>query len=301
MFILKTVHDTIRIPASLLAGSTIEAIHNEIDQKYPNRILMDVGLVIGRYGDCLRIGNGVCVAGDGGSHHECTFRLIVFRPFVEEVLLGTIVKSTSEGVVVSMGFFTDIFIPAYWMLNPSKYVESSGLWVWNPQYDDEEEEEDDKEVGIKKEQEKDGNGETTNGNNGEIKSNGDQEAEDDNEGYEMNVGDEIRFKVKSINFTRITNTAKGTQATMTTTAHLPPTSASSGSDPSGDSSRRPVRQRSSSVGIDESKALPPAMHMVASICEDGLGLTSWWQNEGDGDDDEEEGDDDQMNTDDVDP
>ena len=109
----------------------------------------------------------------------------------------------------------------------------------------------------------------------------------------MNICDEIRFKVKSINFTQITNTAKGMQATMTTTAHLPSSSSAvpTGGPPNGDELQRPVRQRSSSVGIDESKDLPPVMHIVASICEDGLGLTSWWekQDSDEDDDDEEEG------------
>lgn len=117
----------------------LKAIHREIDTKYPNRILMDTGLVISRYGDCLHVDHGVCVPSDGGSHHECSFRLIVFRPFVEEVVLGKLLKSTPEGVQVSLGFFSDIFIPAYWMLNPSRYEKKSGLWVWTPQYDDEEE------------------------------------------------------------------------------------------------------------------------------------------------------------------
>lgn len=280
MFTLETVQDVIRIPPHLLATPTLQgkiaertvlplspyclfvlhfgkAIHREIDTKYPNRILMDTGLVIARYGDCLRVDHGVCIPGEGGAHHECSFCLIVFRPFVEEVVLGKVLKSTPEGVQVSLGFFSDIFIPAYWMLNPSRYEEKSGLWVWTPQYDDEEEERGD--------------------------TNGDGESENH---YEMYLGAEIRFKVKSINFAQITNTAKGKMATMTTTSHMP-LSSSSGKPPdlSSDTSR-PVRQRSSSVGIDESEDLPASMHIVGSICEDGLGLTEWWKNDGG----EEEGD-----------
>ena len=130
MFILTTIVDRIRIPANMLNLPTLTALHSEIDRKYPNRVLMNVGLVVCRYGKCLKITNGACVPGDGGTHHECLFRLVVFRPFVEEVCLGTIVKSTPEGIQVSLGqFYHDIFIPAYWMLRPSKYNEKLGLWV----------------------------------------------------------------------------------------------------------------------------------------------------------------------------
>ena len=260
MFILRTVHDMIRIPPHLLAVPTVQAIHREIDKKYPNRVLMDVGLVIGRYGDdtddddddCfLQVGHGVCVAGDGGSHHECSFRLILFRPFVEEVVLGRILKSTPEGIQVTLGFFSDIMIPAYWMLNPSRYEPATGLWVWTPHYEDDDDDDDQ-----------------------------DDNDKQDDVRYEMFLGSEIRFKVKSINFAQITNTAKGMQATMTTTAHMPPAALPD------DNHDRPVRQRSSSVGIDESDNLPPSMHIVASICDDGLGLTSWWK----GDDEVPQGD-----------
>ena len=68
---------------------------------------------------------------------------------------------------------------------------------------------------------------------------------------------------------------------MTTTSHMPMTSSSTPGGSSGTSDAasldlsRPVRKRSSSVGI-ESENLPASMHIVASICEDGLGLSSWW-------------------------
>jgi hypothetical protein len=51
---------------------------------------------------------------------------------------------------------------------------------------------------------------------------------------------------------------------------------------------RPVRKRSTSVDLSESSQIPASMHIVASICEDGLGLTSWWTSGDDDDDDAEE-------------
>lgn len=250
MFVVTTVKDTIRIPPHLLPIPTMQAINNEIDQKYPNRLLMEVGLVICRYGDCVKISNGVCVAGDGGSHHECVFQLVVFRPFVEEVCVGKIEKSSKEGIQVSLGFFDDIFIPAYWMLNPSKYEEERGLWVWTPKYDEEEE------------------------TVAKVKQEGESIEKEQEDRYEMELGSQIRFKVKSINFTQITKTAKGMQATTSTTAQQK--SSFGTSENTEDVPQFSVRRRSSSVGLDEGQAPPATMHIVGSICEDGLGLTSWW-------------------------
>lgn len=229
MFILTTVVDTVRIPPSMLAQPTLVSVHSEMDKKYPNRVLMDCGLVVCRYGDALEVGDRVLVAGDGGAHHEIICRWLVFRPFVEEVCLGYVSKSSRDGISVTMGFFEDIFIPAYWMLRPSQFEEETGLWVWTPNYGDDEEEP---------------------------------------ERFDMDLGAEIRFKVKSINFTRVTNTAKGVQATTTTTSQSIQTPREQ---------QGLVRKRSTSVDISDSTTDAPAsMHIVASICEDGLGLTSWW-------------------------
>lgn len=304
MFVVVTLVDTIRIPAKNLKLPTLVALHNEIDLKYPNRVLMDTGLVISRYKQILKISNGLCVPGDGGCHHECLFRLIVFRPFVEEVCTGTIMKSTPEGVQVSLGFFQDIFIPAYWMLRPSEYDEKAGLWVWTPDYgedgDDEEGDEgesagkdknspstDDNNAAV----EQDGTADTAKIKTEEMETEETEEADDDDEEdggrWEMDIGAEIRFKVKSIQFTQVTNTAKGMQATTTTTDHSINIPASEQEDAT---TERPqiLRKRSTSVDLSECQDIPAAMQIVASICEDGLGLTSWWSSGGDDNEEEEE-------------
>lgn len=255
MFVLTTIVDTVRIPPPLLAQPTLVSVHREMDAKYPNRVIMDQGLVICRFGDA-QVGDGVCVAGDGGAHHQVLARLVIFRPFVDEVCIGTVAKSNAEGLQVTMRFFDDVFIPAYWMLRPSHYEAGTGLWVWTPNYGD----------AVKSEQEND---------EGENR-------------FEMEIGAEIRFKVKSINFTRVINTAKGVQATTTTTSQSQPTmerSLSVGSESSVP--ERPVRKRSASVDLTESAELPASMHVVASICEDGLGLISWWTTGEDENEDDE--------------
>eukprot|EP00978_Attheya_sp_CCMP212_P013589 scaffold34129_cov51-Attheya_sp.AAC.1 len=105
----------------------------------------------------------------------------------------------------------------------------------------------------------------------------------------MEIGSEIRFKVKAIHFTRVTNTAKGVQATTTTTAQSAPQSdrarALSVGSADGEQS---VRKRSSSFDLSDSQKFPASMQIVASICEDGLGLTSWWASQNEEEEVEEE-------------
>lgn len=299
MFVLAMISDTIRVPPTLLNQPTLTSITAEIEKRYPNRIIVDVGLVVTLYNEVLSIGDGILACGDGGAHHECVFRLVVFRPFVEEVLVGTVEESNEEGIRVSVGgFFDDVFIPAYWMLNPSKYDEATGLWVWTPTYDDEEEEED----AVK--DEGGGDGTEKDADNAAENDGDDTEKEAGNQ-FDIDIGSEIRFKVKAVNFTRITTTMKGVQATTTTTTHMSKldmdralsgnaksaAAATNGSGGGGDTESEllegGVRRRSSSADLSDTPHRPAPMQIVGSICEDGLGLTSWWN--GEAEEEEEEG------------
>lgn len=300
MFVLTLIADSIRIPPPLLSQPTLTSVQTEIEKRYPNKIIIDVGLILCPYGPPLEIGDGVLVPGDGGAHHQVLFQCVVFRPFVEEVLVGTVSECNEEGLSVSIGgFFDQVFIPAYWMLNPSHYDADVGVWVWTPSYDDDENEEEQKENGVKIKEE---NG--NNNTNGEHHAE-EQEATGENR-FEIEIGAEIRFKVKSVNFTRITTTMKGVQATTTTTTSsssgygyqgAPPATASMAEN--GNSNDETitdgveVRRRSSSADLSDSANHPAPMQIVGSICEDGLGLLSWWtagEEEGEGDGGEGEND-----------
>lgn len=309
MFVLALLADTIRIPPHLLAKPTVLSVQSEIERRYPNKIIIDVGLIICPYGPALEIGDGILVPGDGGAHHQVLFQVVVFKPFVDEVLIGIVTESKEEGVMVSVGgFFDQVFIPAYWMLNPSKFDEESGLWVWTPTYDDDEEEEDGNDesegvgVGVIK-QEEDVSERVGSGGAGTT---AEGEADVEQNRFEIEIGAEIRFKVKSVNFTRITTTMKGVQATTTTTSHTitserplelngnnGSSAAKSSSQPGGnnnsnavvsnggesenDNRNGMVRRRSSSADLSDSANHPAPMQILGSICEDGLGLTIWWK------------------------
>ena len=50
------------------------------------------------YAPSLLVGDGVLVPGDGGSHHQVLFHTLVFRPFVEEVLVGIVTECQEGGL-----------------------------------------------------------------------------------------------------------------------------------------------------------------------------------------------------------
>ena len=55
---------------------------------------------------------------------------MVFRPFIEEVLIGRVKSSTKEGLTLNLGFFDDIFLPASHLQHPCRFDESDqGTYV----------------------------------------------------------------------------------------------------------------------------------------------------------------------------
>ena len=82
-------------------------------------MISDFGLCI-CIQDFSRVEDAIIYPADGGAHHRVVFRVIVFRPFVGEIAVGTIVGSDENGLKVSIEFFEDIFIPHY--LLPQVYL-----------------------------------------------------------------------------------------------------------------------------------------------------------------------------------
>eukprot|EP01126_Amoeba_proteus_P048620 TRINITY_DN5637_c0_g1_i4.p1 TRINITY_DN5637_c0_g1~~TRINITY_DN5637_c0_g1_i4.p1 ORF type:complete len:181 (-),score=24.74 TRINITY_DN5637_c0_g1_i4:461-1003(-) len=88
--------------------------------------------------DFLDIGEGVVYPGEGNSCVPVRFRLVLFRPFVGEVIVATLLESTPTGVVLSTGFFHHISVPADEMPLYTDYVEEENQWRWNYLLDGEE-------------------------------------------------------------------------------------------------------------------------------------------------------------------
>lgn len=74
--------------------------------------------------------------------------------------------------------------------------------------------------------------------------------------------------MRSINFTAVTTTAKGTVATTT-------------SESTAEASRAEdvppmVRRRSTSMDLSNKEDAPSVMQVVGGMNEDGLGMVEWW-------------------------
>lgn len=97
MFILSEMRNVVRITPDLFNLKLSEAVARELNKKLANKVVLNVGLCICLF-DITKLEESYILPGDGASHTRVTFRYVVFRPFVEEILLGKIRSCNQEGV-----------------------------------------------------------------------------------------------------------------------------------------------------------------------------------------------------------
>jgi len=134
MFVLTSIKQTVRVPAEKFHLNLYQAIEQELNQKYANKVVLNVGLCIALW-DLTNREDSYILPGDGASHTKVSFRCAVFRPFMDEILVGKIKNASSESVQISLGFFDDIIIPADNLQYPSKFCEKLQTWVWEVEVD----------------------------------------------------------------------------------------------------------------------------------------------------------------------
>lgn len=129
MFVLSEIEDTISIHPSSFAQPALTSLSDRINGKYANKILVDVGLCISLF-DITKCSEGKVRFGDGCLYHHVVFRMVVFRPFGQEILVGKVKSSDEVGVRLTMGFFDDIHVPAHLVPKPCAFDHQERAWFW---------------------------------------------------------------------------------------------------------------------------------------------------------------------------
>ncbi|CAN0499826.1 unnamed protein product, partial [Ectocarpus sp. 8 AP-2014] len=103
--------------------------------------------------------------------------MLVFRPFVGEILTGKVSSCTKQGIKVSLDFFENASIPKDLLQSPSVFAR--GEWMWS--YPDPDAE--------------DGEGGGSKGGEGSGAENDDS--------FSLTLHDEVRFRVRTLEFTQV--------------------------------------------------------------------------------------------------
>jgi DNA-directed RNA polymerase subunit RpoE len=130
MFILSRLSDNIRVQPSELSKPPLQSVTEVIQERYFDKVIPQLGLVVTLY-DVLSIEGGFIHPNDGAAYFKVEFRVVVFRPFVGEVITGKLRTCSKEGLYISLGdFFDDVFVPEHALQEPSFFNDVEKLWLW---------------------------------------------------------------------------------------------------------------------------------------------------------------------------
>ena len=102
MFYETTVKAHIRVPPSEFDEDKNKSVLSQINENYNNFISKDLGIVIG-VKEIVKIGEGVITHGDGAAYYDSEFKLVVFKPELQEIVYGNISEITDFGAFINMG------------------------------------------------------------------------------------------------------------------------------------------------------------------------------------------------------
>lgn len=132
MFVLTEMSDLVLINPNSFNEPIDKAALEELNRKYSDRVIKRHGLGISVF-DLSEIQEGLLRQSEGGVYVKVKFRCIVWKPFVGEVLTGSVFDCTPEGIKVRLDFFDDIFVPKMYLFENCFFKSEEKAWVWKPE------------------------------------------------------------------------------------------------------------------------------------------------------------------------
>lgn len=102
MFYLTEVEDYVRVEPKLFGLPTVEAVDKQLRETYTNYYDRELGKVIVVV-EILEVGEGVIIPGDGAAYYNSKFKLLVWKPELQEIISGIISEITNFGAFMDMG------------------------------------------------------------------------------------------------------------------------------------------------------------------------------------------------------
>ncbi len=102
MFYLIEVEDYVRVDPKLFGLPTSEAVDQQLRETYSDYYDKELGKVI-EVIEVLGVGEGVIIPGDGAAYYNSSFRLLVWKPEIQELTYGILSEITDFGAFIDLG------------------------------------------------------------------------------------------------------------------------------------------------------------------------------------------------------
>jgi DNA-directed RNA polymerase subunit E' len=102
MFYLIEVEDYIRVEPRLFGRPNREAIEEQLKEIYADYYDKELGKVVAVI-EILDVGEGIIIPGDGAAYYISKFKLLVWKPELQELTYGIISEITTFGAFIDIG------------------------------------------------------------------------------------------------------------------------------------------------------------------------------------------------------
>ena len=102
MFYLIEVEDHIRVEPKLFGLPTMESVEKQLKESYADYYDKDLGKVVAIIG-VSQVGEGVIIPGDGATYYNSVFKLLIWKPELQEIAYGITSEITTFGAFMDLG------------------------------------------------------------------------------------------------------------------------------------------------------------------------------------------------------
>lgn len=102
MFYLVEVEDYVRVTPEKFDKPTAEAVQEQLNETYSDFQDRDIGTVVDVL-EVLDVADGIIIPGDGAAYYKSRFKMIVFKPELQEIVYGVIDEITNFGAFINLG------------------------------------------------------------------------------------------------------------------------------------------------------------------------------------------------------
>lgn len=102
MFYVTQVEDYVRVDPKHFGLPTLEAVEKQLRETYSDYYDEEMGSVICVV-EIINVGEGVIIPGDGAAYYSSQFKVLTWKPELQELVYGEIAEITNFGAFINMG------------------------------------------------------------------------------------------------------------------------------------------------------------------------------------------------------
>lgn len=102
MYYELEVKSHVRVPPTKFSADIKKSVLESLKERFENFVSKEMGAVVG-VTEISDIGDGVIIPGDGAAYYATRFKILTFKPEMQEVIMGKISDITDFGAFLDMG------------------------------------------------------------------------------------------------------------------------------------------------------------------------------------------------------